>query len=243
MVLQPLENEAKRQAFVSERQRQNEEKSSGGVWHESFVKKDRQDMKRLRPKAEEKKQSKSKQMQEIFHTKNAYGEISLGMNQKGETMLVAGRERYRNGPTVERNEKQLDEENSYSWKGKAGNRKTNVKEPAKSAYALNSTKQHEGEDRPNGETLLAQSELFAQKTAQHTALSMLPQKSDKVGETKEKSTREMKLAHQLELALRQGEKRIVHKHADDAPLQWLWREAEKEVDEDDEDEGNGEDYF
>ncbi|MBR1633899.1 MAG: hypothetical protein IJ682_02425 [Lachnospiraceae bacterium] len=237
MVLQPLENEARQQAFFDERQRQNEEKSSGGFWHENYIGKERSGRKPLRQKAEEKKQSKSRQMQEIFHTKNAYGEISLGMNPKGETMLVAGRSHYRNGPTVQRNEKELDEQNSYSWRGKAGNRKTNVKEPAKSAYALNSTKQHDGENRHRGETLLLQSQLFAQATAQHNALSMLPEKSDRVGDTKEKSAREMKLSHQLELALRLGEKQIVRRHSDDGIVQSFVSELVKTPEEDEEDRG------
>ena len=241
MVLQPLESQEKRQIFSDEMQRQKEEKSSGGFWHESYdVNKDKlSEMKQLRPKKE--RQSKEKRMQEIFHTKNAYGEISLGMNQKGETMLATGREHYRNGPTVERNEKQLDEQNSYQWRGKAGNRMTNVKKPAESAFALNSTKQHDGENRHRGDTLLLQSQLFAKQTSQHAALSLLPEKSTKTGETKQKSAREMKLAHQLEMALRMGEKKIVRKHADDGLVQKLSSKVLMESEEGEDDEEDMED--
>ncbi|MBQ9632571.1 MAG: hypothetical protein IJV04_06640 [Lachnospiraceae bacterium] len=206
MVLQPLEDKAKQQAFLEERRSRKEEKSSGGFWHESYEPQGRRPMEHLRQGREG--VSREKRMREIFRTRNTYGEISLGMNQKGETMLVADREHNLNGPTVERNQKQIDEANAYYWRGKAGNRMTNIKEPVKSAFALNSTHQHDGENRHRGDTLLLQSQIFAQQTGQHTAMSSFPEKSIRAGTTKSRSAREMKLMHQLELALRMGEKQI-----------------------------------
>ena len=234
MVLQPLENEAKRQAFAETLRQKKEEKSSGGFWHESYAKDHKREMKPLRQKKENR--SKEKRMQEIFHTKNAYGEISLGMNQKGETMLAAAREHNYNGPTVEHNETQLDELHSYKWRGKAGNRMTNVKKPVESAFALNSTHQHDGENRHRGDTLLLQSQQFAAQSGQHAALSLLPQKSIQAGQTKSKSAREMKLAHQLELALRMGEKTVKKNGEENSTLQKLMNKLEKQQKDDNETE-------
>ena len=217
MVLGPLKKEHK----APESARQNEEQSSGGIWHETYIRSEEQKMSHL--KQREERRNTAERMREIFHTRNAYGELSLGMNRKGETMLVAERERYPNGPTVEQNSRQLDEDRSYAWRGQTGRRMVNARKPAESAYALHSTHQNDRETRHRGESILAQSQDFAKRTGQETALSMLPERNIRPGETKEKSAREMKLAHQLERALRNAEERIVkRKRDDDVPVPMLY---------------------
>ncbi len=187
MLLAPLENEKKQQAFEYDQKRQKEEESSGGIWHDTYVRKEGVDMKHFRQKKE--RQSRAKKMQEIFHTKNAYGEISLGMNEKGETALVAEREHYRNGPTVDNNTRELNEENSYLWRQKAGFSMTNIKNPADSAFGIQSPKlRRVKEDRETvmfSKALVEQSQIFAQKTLQHNAKTMFPERETvAAGETK-----------------------------------------------------------
>lgn len=236
MVLQPFVKERKPQTH----ERKKEENSSGNIWHETYIRSEDREMKHLRQKEE--RRTVAGKMREIFHTRNAYGEVSLGMNRKGETMLVAERERFSDGPTVERNSKILDEDRSYEWRGQSGMRMVNMRKPAESAYALRSTHRSDKETRHRGESLLAQSQDFAQRVGQDVALSMFPEKNIRVGETKEKTARELKLAHQLELALRSAEERIVKRKRDeDVPIPMLYVGRQKDEDDDsDPKDGNNE---
>ena len=217
MQLAPLENEKKQQEFDRNWKRQREEESSGGVWHDAYVRKEDVEMKHLRQKKE--RQSRSKKMQEIFHTKNAYGEISLGMNEEGETALVAEREHYKDGPTVENNARELNEENSYRWRQKAGFSMINVKNPADSAFGIQSPEYKKvKEDRETvmyAKALVEQSQMFAQKTGQHNAKTMFSGRLMEIGDTKTWDTRSLRLSHQLSIAMEEGKKRILRKHSED----------------------------
>ena len=114
-------------------------------------------------------------MREIFRVENSYGAISLGMNKKKETVLSVSRKKNMNGPTISRNQREVDEEMSYRWRGHAGDRELNRFNPVSSAFVLRSEVKHEAESRTMGHMLMRETERFGELTGQHQILSFMPE--------------------------------------------------------------------
>lgn len=201
MVLDYLEREKERQAFLESRERAKEKKASEGILHEKQHPGKKEGMEGYRQQRKE--QTKEKRMQEIFTMESAYGKISLGMNEKKETALVIKRDKYQNGPTMEQGKKEVNAENSYSWRGKAGDRELNRKAPVESAFVLHGTEKNINESRFQGNTLLNETEKFGERTGQHAILSMLGPEIGRDREDGERAAVHAKIAGRMELAIKQ----------------------------------------
>lgn len=95
------------------------ENSSEGLFHQ-YQPRDRENgMQGLLQVRQE--QNEEDRMQEIFHMGNAYGNIALGANEKGEYTFLVNKVKNIEGTSVQQRQRELNQQNSKawnSWKGK-----------------------------------------------------------------------------------------------------------------------------
>ena len=150
---------------------------------------------------------REQRMQEIFHTENAFGRLSLGLNAKGETVLVSSRKMRADIKSTERSERELDEQRSYKYRGNNGDERTNYNKPTQSAFGLYQSGGDKVTAHARAHSLISGSRDYSSRTGNLTTRELLPSKSSAVGETKEITARELKLEHQLAMALERGKKK------------------------------------
>lgn len=235
-----------------------ETKSSSSIWHPQFtVDEDRklesvhergQDQKEEREERlfpQNKEGDKESRMNEIFHTENAFARISLGLNEKGESVLVTSRKLRADIKSTERSERELDEQRSYDWRVIGGDDKANFNDPADSAFGYYQNGRVELEPLTQAHRSISRSQEFANLTGNRMTGEFLPAKSSAAGETKELSARELQLEHQLAIALERGKKKNEqNKDKDFIPMPRWFEEllgVKKDAGDDDEDDENDED--
>lgn len=198
MKIEQLERKPERKAFLSQHKRLHERQASEGIMHE------RQDYSREKPMEGFREGPRSVReggMREIFRTENSYASISLGINKKKEKALVVRRKHNQNGPTVSRNQKELDEDMSYRYVGRGGDNKLNRYSPVSSAFVLKNYSRGEAENHWMGHFLMRESERFGEMTGQHQLESILPEKIGNKYEGQEYSEYQ-KIAERMDMALR-----------------------------------------
>lgn len=126
----------------------------------------------MEQKAEDKR--KGKEMQEIFHMENAFGDISMGVNEKKEFAFVVDRKKYWNGPIASREEKALNRQRSSTWNNRLGYMELNRGDKQNSAYAFLLNKGWASEKK-----LIQETGEFSKKMQQETISAMLPFQSEK----------------------------------------------------------------
>ncbi len=219
MDFQNIEKE-KKDRIRDLREQNKEAKSSSSVWHAQYtVDEDRKlanvhEMGQEQKKEEsvfggekEKEKDKESRMQEIFHTENAFGRISLGLNEKGESVLVSARKMRADIKSTERSERELDEQRSYSSRVNGGDDKINFNKPDQSAAGFYQNDRSEVENHTQAQRFVSRSRDFSDRTGNMLTREFIPSKSSAVGETKELSAGELKLEHQLAMALERGKKK------------------------------------
>ena len=198
MKIEQLERKPEREAFLSQHKRLHERQASEGIMHE------RQDYSREKPMEGFREGPRSVReggMREIFRVENSYSSISLGINKKKEKALVVRRKHNQNGPTVSRNQKELDEDMSYRYVGRGGDNKLNRYSPVSSAFVLKNYSRGEAENHWMGHFLMRESERFGKMTGQHQLESILPEKTGDNYEGQEYSEYQ-KIAERMDMALR-----------------------------------------
>ncbi|MBO4396262.1 MAG: hypothetical protein J5819_07950 [Eubacterium sp.] len=206
MLIQHLEQEPARRSFIEANRTGMERKSSEGIWHERQDYTSQEPMGGLRQSREH--YSDGGSMREIFRVENAYGTISLGMNRKKETAFVVNRKKNKNGVTVSRNQREVDEQMSYRWRGHAGDRELNRFNPVSSAFVLRSEVKHEAESRTMGHMLMRETERFGELTGQHQVLSFMPERENDRFTSDEMLSMHEKMAGRMEIALRREMSRM-----------------------------------
>lgn len=210
MLIERLESEQKQMAFQASGEREREHRASEGLLHErqefdpekESVDGFRQNEKDITPE---------ERMHEIYQMENAYGRITLGMNEKGETVLSTQRRKYVDGPTMNNNEKEVNQADAYRWIGRGGEKELNKKDPADSAYALYSRDREGDVARMQGDTLMKESERFGEKTGQHALQTMLPTRTGDAKEDREAYALHQKLARRMEMAMLENRSKIKNK--------------------------------
>lgn len=248
MRIEALESKEAREHFLAEHKGKRERSSSAGILHE------RQDYDKERPmegyRENPEKTDEKGNMHEIFRVENAYGSIALGVNKEKEKALVVRRKQNKNGPTVNRNQQELDEEKSYSYTGKAGERELNRFSPISSAYVLKNTDQNEAENQYMGHILMRESEKFGDRTGQHQLLSLLPERTS--GMIRDDSMQSMHetIAERMDAALRRELSEMEDEEMEESPKRVPDRivdsvvdaegeeDSQDDTDEDEDDENN-----
>lgn len=147
-----------------EKEKKKEWTASEGIFHRhQFCQKETTG---LRQKREE--QTEEKKMEEIFHIENAYGNIALGMNQRKEMAFVVSRKKYKNGPLVYKEQKELNQQRCKAWNHRRGSLQLNSLKPERSAYAFLMDK-----EKVSGKEMIRETGRFGRRMGQKTIASML----------------------------------------------------------------------
>lgn len=216
------------------REQKKAAQSSSSLWHEQVTVGEDRKMANIHERGQEQKKEdsifpekkesekennkqetdKESRMEEIFHTENAFARISLGLNEKGESVLVSSRKMRADIKSTERSERELDEQRSYSWRVVGGEDKANFNKPAESAFGFYQQAGGHVGSHTRAHRMVSKAQDFANLTGNLMTNEFIPSKSSAAGETKSLSTRELKLEHQLSIALENGKKKIEEKKDD-----------------------------
>jgi hypothetical protein len=163
----------KSEYIEQERKQKPSYRTSAGMFHQYQVKPKEEPMTGLLQKREE--QSGDKKMDEIFRMGNSFGDISLGMNKNQETALVVRKKGNQNGPSLKREQKELNQQRSAAFHNRDGKMQVNKGMPQKGAFAFQT---HEPEIRTK--RLLEDTGQFVQKADQKTVQEMMPFMGDQI---------------------------------------------------------------
>lgn len=144
--------------------------------------------------------TKGKEMREIFHMENAFGDISMGVNEKKEFAFVVDRKKYWNGPLASREERILNRQRSSAWNNRLGYMELNRGDRQNSAYAFLLNKGWAPEKK-----LMQETGKFSKKMQQQTILSMLPFQS-RENRTAEEEALMQKLTGEIGRAMKNAKK-------------------------------------
>ncbi len=233
-----LEDERARAAFEEAGEYEREHEASEGILHE------RQEFDPEKSHMdgylqEEKDTASEDKMHEIYQMENAYGKITFGMNEKGETVLSVRRVKNNNGPSLPGVAKEVNPADTRHYIGTAGDKELNTKSPVSSAYAMVSRDREEDVQRFQGETLMRESEGFGKLTGQHALNTMLPIRTGDSEKDRQNYALHAKIASHLEMAMQ--ENRAKMKNKDEAERAVVAQPAEKSTDTPDKPENPDED--
>ncbi len=209
MLIQRLESKERWQAFLNAPARVREKKEAGGLFHEQYtagdwdVKKDGD----VGP-ASASDRGRTGRMREIFHTKNAYGRLTLSMDENADAVFTVTRKVHADVKSTEQTEREVEPSNARNYDVRGDVIRTNVRKPAESAYSYVQRDKEEGHSNMRAKEIVSRTQEFARATGQHAATAFVPQKDTEVGKTKERGPEELKLEHQLTLAIELGERRM-----------------------------------
>ena len=225
MVFQEFDKK-NRERLKDLREKKKEAQSSSSVWHEQYTPGEGRALANVHERGLQQEQEQTfggslfsgknekdreSRMEEIFHTENAFARISLGLNEKGESVFVTSRKMRSDIKSTERSERELDEQRSYNWHVVGGDDKANYNKPGESAFGFYQTGYRELDPHTRAQRMVGRSQEFANLTGNLMTEEFIPSKSFDAGKTKELSARQMKLEHQLAIALERGKKKIEEK--------------------------------
>ncbi len=213
MVIQRLEKEGQQRNFINAPGRRREKKEAGGFFHEQYTARET-DEKQEEPTVADSvgKGERTERMKEIFHTDNAYGKLTLLMDENADSVFTVTRKVHADIRSTEQTERSMEPLSVRNYHILGDEIRTNVRKPVESAYAYVQRDKERGHPDLRAREIIRGSQEFARATGQHALLSFFPQKDSSVGATKEKSAEELKLEHRLSLAIELGERQVDSKN-------------------------------
>ncbi|MCH5264606.1 MAG: hypothetical protein J1F02_01815 [Lachnospiraceae bacterium] len=143
------------------------ENSSEGLFHQYQPQEREEGMRGLLQVRQE--QNEEGRMQEIFRMGNAFGNVSLGANQKGEYTLLVNKEKNWQGPSMQREQRELNQQRCSVWNSWAGKLQLNSEKDRVGAAAF-----HTRDRGIRPVQMLQEMEKLSRRQGQETLRELLP---------------------------------------------------------------------